>query len=73
LTLLPPHYCSVCADAADRAKVRTLRGNDAEVTLDSGKTATVAVDLIPGVQVGDMLLVHQGVAISKMALEENHS
>jgi len=68
-----PHHCSVCADAADRAKVQTLRGRDADVTLQSGKATTVAVDLIPGVRVGDTLLVHQGVAISRVATEGDNA
>jgi len=59
----------VCADAADRARVRALRGSDADVTLESGEAATVAVELIPGLQVGDTLLVHQGVAISRVRAE----
>lgn len=71
--MTPPHHCSVCADAADQAEVRRIRGSDAEVVLESGTTATVAVDLIPGVQVGDTLLVHQGVAISRMSTERDES
>jgi len=67
------HQCSVCADAADRAKVQTLRDSDAEVKLKSGRIATVAIDLIPGVQVGDTLLIHQGVAISRVATEESEA
>ena len=61
-----PH-CSVCSDAADRATVRAIDGPDAQVELDSGECATVAIDLVPGVSVGDVVLVHQGVAISRLA------
>ena len=46
------------------------RGRDAEATLDDGTTVVVAIDLTPGVEVGDVVLVHQGVAISRLQAEE---
>ena len=62
----PPHHCSVCSDAADRAIIRDVNGGDATLELVcSGATIHAAIDLVPGVTVGDIVLVHQGVAIAK--------
>ncbi len=55
--------CATCGDVADQATVIAVRGPDAEVALEDGTRSTVAVDLIPGVVPGVILLVHQGVAI----------
>lgn len=62
--------CSVCADSAARAEILEIAGKDAQIVLDSGTETMVAVDLIPDVHVGDIVLVHQGVAISKIKHEE---
>ena len=63
-----PHSCSICADAAGRAVILSIREQDAEVTLAStGQLAIVAIDLIVAPQVGDWVLVHQGVALVKVA------
>ena len=64
--------CCVCSDAADRAIIRALADHDASVELVcSGERLTVAVDLIPGAIVGDVVLVHQGVAIAKVPADAN--
>ena len=61
-----PHHCSVCSDAADRAVVRAIDGHDARLELEcSGDQIHAAIDLVPGVRVGDTVLVHQGVAIAR--------
>ena len=62
-----PHHCSVCSDAADLAVIRSIDGCDAEADLvRSGERVAVAVDLVPGVAIGDTVLVHQGVAIARV-------
>ena len=62
----PPHHCSVCSDAADRAIIRDVNGGGATLELVcSGATIHAAIDLVPGVRVGDTVLVHQGVAIAR--------
>ena len=69
-----PHRCSVCADAADHAIVRALNGNDADLELVcSQERITAAVDLIPGIAVGDAVLIHQGVAIARVPSSESVS
>ena len=65
------HACATCGDKADTVTVVSLDGPDASVTLESGETARIAVDLIPGVAEGDRLLVHQGVAIGRADRESN--
>jgi len=59
----------VCADAIDRAVIVSVAGGDARVAyIDPGHAGcpgSVAVDLIPGVRVGDVVLVHMGVAIGR--------
>ena len=69
MTSNDPHHCPTCADAADRAVIRSIEGRNAEVTIDGGAPMTIAIDLVPGAAVGDTVLVHQGVAISKVAVE----
>ena len=61
------HRCATCGDRADTATVVSIEGGDAMVRLADGSNATVAVDLIDGVGVGDWLLVHQGVAIASVS------
>ncbi len=63
-----PHSCSICADAAEHAVIRSLRERDAEVELVcTGQWAIVAIDLIVDPRPGDRVLVHQGVALAKVA------
>lgn len=57
------HACATCADRADEATLVSLDGSDARVALADGTRLSAAVDLVPGVRVGDRVLVHQGVAI----------
>ena len=70
--MMPPdcHSCATCADSADRVVVVALLGHDAEVRHENGSTATVAIDLLPDIEIGDALLVHQGVGISKLPTED---
>jgi hydrogenase maturation factor len=46
--------------------VAELRGPNAIVTLD-GAAEQVALELVEGVEVGDRLLCHAGVALEKLA------
>ena len=69
MTARDPHHCPTCADAADRAVIRSIDGRNAVVTVDDDAPMTIAIDLVPGAAVGDTVLVHQGVAISKIAAE----
>jgi hydrogenase expression/formation protein HypC len=59
----PDGRCATCGDIAERATILGLTGADAEVAFEDGERGTVAVDLTPGVGPGDVVLVHQGVAI----------
>lgn len=58
--------CSLCRDHATRARVISISGTDAVVVDESGSTQSVAVDLIPGVALGDHVLVQLGVALSRI-------
>ncbi|WP_299433613.1 HypC/HybG/HupF family hydrogenase formation chaperone [uncultured Meiothermus sp.] len=58
--------CTTCGDVAVPVQVITLTGNDAVVEDRTGQRATVAIDFFPEAKVGDALLVHMGVAISRL-------
>ncbi|ADG07176.1 HypC/HybG/HupF family hydrogenase formation chaperone [Kyrpidia tusciae] len=60
--------CAVCGDVAVPVQVLEVRGNEAVVEDRKGQRAEVAVDFVPDVRVGEILLVHLGVAIGR-ALE----
>ncbi|GIM47640.1 hypothetical protein DNHGIG_31890 [Collibacillus ludicampi] len=60
--------CSTCGDVAVPVKVIAVHGGEAVVEDRLGKRATVAIDFVPGIKVGDILLVHMGVALGR-ALE----
>lgn len=57
--------CSTCGDVAVPVKVIEVRGGEAVVEDRSGVRATVAVDFVPDVKAGDILLVHMGCAIGR--------
>ncbi|MHC5001925.1 MAG: HypC/HybG/HupF family hydrogenase formation chaperone [Planctomycetota bacterium] len=57
--------CATCGDLAVPVRVVRLEGGDALVEDRTGARASVAVDLVPGVAEGDLLLVHMGVAIGR--------
>jgi len=57
------HHCSTCADAAERATIMAIDGANADARLASGDRQRIAIDVTPGVAIGDVVLVHQGVAI----------
>ena len=59
--------CTTCGDLAVPVRVVALEGSDALVEDRLGQQARVAVDFIPDLEVGDVLLVHMGVAITKLS------
>lgn len=58
--------CTTCGDVAVPVWVVELIGSDAVVEDRVGQRATVAIDFFPEVNTGDALLVHMGVAISRL-------
>lgn len=57
--------CVVCSDAGIPLRVVNLQGDDALCEDEAGNQAVIAVELVDGVQVGDLLLTHGGVAIGR--------
>ena len=55
--------CLTCGDVAVPLTVLAVSGSDAHCRDESGRTETVAVELVGPVGVGARLLVHAGVAI----------
>jgi len=58
--------CITCGDVAVEARVVAVRGPTAMVERE-GAREEVAVELVEGVQEGDLLLCHAGVALEKLA------
>ena len=58
--------CITCGDVAVPLTVVELAGPDARCRDDDGRQETVATELVGAVAVGDRLLVHAGVAISRL-------
>jgi len=59
--------CISCGDVAVPVKVIEVHNGDALVEDHSGMRAVVAVDFIPDVKEGDILLIHAGCAIGRAA------
>ena len=57
--------CITCGDVAVEARVVAVRNSAALIEKD-GLREEVAVELIEGVEVGDLLLCHAGVALEKL-------
>lgn len=57
--------CVTCADAGIPVRVIALEGDDACCEDAVGNRARIAVELVAPVQLGDVLLVHGGVAIGR--------
>jgi len=57
--------CVVCADAGIPLKVLSIDGDDAVCRDANGKTASIAIELVNPVAVGEILLTHGGVAIGR--------
>ena len=63
--LLEGEACITCGDVAVRARVAEIQGPTAVVERD-GAFEQVAIDLIVGVERGDVLLCHAGVALERV-------
>lgn len=63
----PAERCELCGDSARPARVLTVDAftGMAQVELD-GAEVSVALDLVAGVQPGQVVLVHQGFAIERV-------
>ena len=61
-----PERCLTCSDEAVAGTVVGLDGVDALVALPGGAQTQVAIDLVPGVAVGDVLLCHAGIALEML-------
>ena len=59
--------CVVCADAGIPVRVLSVRGDDALCEDQAGDRAEIAVELVAPVHPGDVLLMHGGVAIGRVA------
>ncbi|MBL9147950.1 MAG: hydrogenase maturation protein [Phycisphaerae bacterium] len=57
--------CELCRDAVTRVVVLELLGDDAHVVDADGHESVVAIDFLPGVRVGEALLVRLGVALAR--------
>jgi hydrogenase maturation factor len=61
-----PERCLTCSDEAVAGTVVALAGVQALVALPDGAQAQVAIDLVPAVAVGDVLLCHAGIALETL-------
>lgn len=57
--------CTTCGDTAVPVRVLELQGGNALVQDRLGQRADVATDFISDIHIGDILLVHMGIAIGK--------
>ena len=62
---IEPDRCLTCSDEAVEARVRSVDGLVAEVATD-GDVERVAIDLVPDVRPGDLLLCHAGIALERL-------
>lgn len=62
--------CLTCGDVAVEVKVLEVDGFDAVCEDPHGQAGRVGIDLVMPVEVGDRLLVHAGVAISRLKESE---
>ena len=58
--------CITCGDVALPLTVVEVLGSDARCRDDAGREELVAIDLVGEVAVGDLLLVHAGVALEQL-------
>ena len=62
--------CVTCSDAGIPVRVVSLNGYDAVCEDGAGNRAEIAVELVAPVGVGEVLLTHGGVAIGRVAAQE---
>ena len=65
--------CVVCADAGIPVRVISVEGDDALCEDVAGNRAEIAIELVAPVQVEEILLTHGGVAIGRVAAQEEDS
>ena len=72
-----PSYCTLshdgcvtCSDAGIPVRVVSAEGNDALCEDAAGSRARIAVELVMPVQRGEVLLTHGGIAIGRVAAQE---
>jgi hydrogenase maturation factor len=75
--LMLPSYCTLnhngcvtCSDAGIPVRVISVEGDDALCEDAAGSRAWIAVELVMPVQAGEVLLTHGGVAIGRVAAQE---
>jgi hydrogenase maturation factor len=59
-------HCLTCSDEATLGVVAFVEGTEAVVCVTGAKEARVAIDLIPDVAAGDVLLCHAGIALDRL-------
>ena len=65
--------CVVCSDAGIPVRVLSVEGDDALCEDAAGNRAEIAVELVAPIQTGEVLLTHGGVAIGRVATQEEDS
>ena len=65
--------CVTCSDAGIPVWVVSVEGDDALCEDGAGNRAEIAVELVAPVGVGEVLLTHGGVAIGRVAAQEEDS
>ncbi len=65
--------CVTCSDAGIPVRVVSVEGDDALCEDVAGNRAEIAVELVAPVQVEEILLTHGGVAIGRVAAQEEDS
>lgn len=58
--------CTTCGDATVPVQVQSCDGRTARCVDRTGRSASISVDFVGEVQPGDVLLVHAGVALSRI-------
>ena len=62
--------CVVCSDAGIPVRVISVEGDDALCEDATGNRAQMAVELVAPVRLGEVLLTHGGVAIGRVAAQD---
>ena len=62
--------CVTCSDAGIPVQVISVEGDDALCEDAAGNRAQIAIELVAPVQVREVLLTHGGVAIGRVAAQE---
>jgi hydrogenase maturation factor len=64
--------CITCGDVAVVLTVASVEGSDARCRDQQGREELVATELVGDVQPGDRVLVHAGVAIERVTMDQDH-